>query len=89
MGERRVALVPEVVSKLKAKGLDVVVQSDAGADAMLTDAAFRDAGAQIATDAAEVWHSDVVVTIAPPDPQAIRGLGSGSILIGFLGGSGN
>ena len=84
MGERRVALVPEVVSKLKAKGLDVVVQSDAGADAMLTDAAFAAAGAQIATDAAEVWHSDVVVTIAPPDPQAIRGLGSGSILIGFL-----
>jgi NAD(P) transhydrogenase subunit alpha len=84
VGERRVALVPEVVSKLKAKGLDVVVQRDAGADAMLTDAAFTAAGAQIATDAAEIWTSDVVVTIAPPDPQTIRGLGSGSILIGFL-----
>jgi NAD(P) transhydrogenase subunit alpha len=87
VGERRVALVPEVVSKLKAKGLDVVVQSGAGAEAMLTDAAFEAAGAQIAQDAAEVWHSDVVVTIAPPDPQAIRGLGSGParpILIGFL-----
>ncbi|MGD1056789.1 MAG: Re/Si-specific NAD(P)(+) transhydrogenase subunit alpha [Solirubrobacteraceae bacterium] len=84
VGERRVALVPEVVSKLKAKGLDVVVQSGAGDDAMLTDAAFEDAGAQITQNAAEVWHSDVVVTIAPPDPQAIRGLGSGSILIGFL-----
>jgi H+-translocating NAD(P) transhydrogenase subunit alpha len=83
-GEHRVALVPEVVSKLKAKGLDVVVQGDAGADAMLTDAAFIAAGAQIAGDASEVWHSDVVVTIAPPDPQAIRGLGAGSILIGFL-----
>src|SRR5580704_8720307 len=83
-GEHRVALVPEVVGKLRAKGLDVVVQSDAGADAMLTDAAFGEAGAQIAKDAAEVWRSDVVVTIAPPDPQAIRGLGSGSILIGFL-----
>ena len=47
-GEHRVALVPEVVSKLKAKGLDVVVQSGAGADAMLTDAAFAAAGAQIA-----------------------------------------
>jgi NAD(P) transhydrogenase subunit alpha len=83
-GEHRVALVPEVVGKLISKGLDVVVQSDAGADAMLTDAAFLAAGAQIAKDAAEVWHSDVVVTIAPPDPETIRGLGSGSILIGFL-----
>jgi NAD(P) transhydrogenase subunit alpha len=83
-GEHRVALVPEVVGKLKSKGLDVVIQSDAGAEAMLTDAAFTAAGAQIASDVAEVWHSDIVVTIAPPDPQAIRGLGSGSILIGFL-----
>jgi proton-translocating NAD(P)+ transhydrogenase subunit alpha len=83
-GEHRVALVPEVVSKLKAKGLDVVVQSGAGDDALLTDAAYKDAGAEISADAAQVWGSDVVVTIAPPDPEAIRGLGSGSILIGFL-----
>jgi len=84
VGEHRVALVPEVVSKLKAKGLDVVVQSGAGADALLSDDAFRAAGAEVAQDAAAVWGADVVVTIAPPDPQAIRGLGSGSILIGFL-----
>jgi H+-translocating NAD(P) transhydrogenase subunit alpha len=83
-GEHRVALVPEVVSKLQVKGIDVLVQSQAGADAMLTDAAFTAAGAKVTDDAGEVWRSDVVVTIAPPDPQAIRGLGSGSILIGFL-----
>jgi NAD(P) transhydrogenase subunit alpha len=83
-GEHRVALVPEVVSKLKGKGLDVVVQSGAGADAMLTDAAFEEAGAQISPDAAQVWGADVVVTIAPPDPEQIRALGGGSILIGFL-----
>jgi H+-translocating NAD(P) transhydrogenase subunit alpha len=83
-GEHRVALVPEVVGKLKAKGLDVVVQSGAGTDALLTDEAFTAAGAQISPDAAGAWGCDVVLTIAPPDPQAIRGLGSGSILIGFL-----
>jgi H+-translocating NAD(P) transhydrogenase subunit alpha len=47
-GEHRVALVPEVVSKLGAKGLDVLVQSGAGADALLPDTAFAQAGAQIA-----------------------------------------
>ena len=83
-GEHRVALVPEVVSKLRAKGLDVVVQSGAGDDALLTDAAFAAAGAQTSGDASQIWGSDIVLTIAPPDPQAIRGLGSGSILIGFL-----
>src|SRR5271166_1152922 len=83
-GEHRVALVPEVVSKLRAKGLDVVVQSGAGADALLSDEAFAEAGAKVTDDAAEVWGSDVVVTIAPPDPEQIRALGKGSILIGFL-----
>ncbi len=83
-GEHRVALVPEVVSKLKAKGLDVVVESGAGADALLPDAAFTAAGARVSGDVGEIWDSEVVVTIAPPDAQQIRGLGSGSILIGFL-----
>ncbi len=31
-----------------------------------------------------MWGCDVVLTISPPDPEAVRGLGSGSILIGFL-----
>jgi NAD(P) transhydrogenase subunit alpha len=83
-GERRVALVPEVVSKLKAKGLDVVVQEGAGAGALLPDAAFAQAGAQIAPDRAEVFKSDVVLTIAPPTAEQILELGPGSILIGFL-----
>jgi NAD(P) transhydrogenase subunit alpha len=83
-GEHRVALVPEVVSKLVAKDLEVLVQSGAGAGALLSDDAFVQAGASVTSDAAEVWRCDVVVTIAPPDPQAIRGLGAGSILIGFL-----
>ena len=54
-GEHRVALVPEVVGKLKAKGLDVLVQSGAGADALLPDDAFAEAGARMTGDAAEVW----------------------------------
>jgi NAD(P) transhydrogenase subunit alpha len=83
-GEHRVALVPEVVSKLKAKGLDVVVQNGAGTDALVPDSAFAEAGAQLSADAAEIWGADVVVTIAPPDPEQIRSLGQGSILIGFL-----
>jgi NAD(P) transhydrogenase subunit alpha len=83
-GEHRVALVPEVVGKLKGKGLDVLVQSGAGTDALVPDAAFTDAGAEMTQDAGEVWRSDVVLTIAPPDPEQIRALGQGSILIGFL-----
>ena len=83
-GERRVALVPEVVGRLKSKGLDVVVQSGAGAQALLGDQAFIDAGAEIAADADAVWKADVVVTISPPTPEQVAKLGASSILVGFL-----
>jgi NAD(P) transhydrogenase subunit alpha len=83
-GEHRVALVPEVVGKLKARGLEVLVQRGAGAGALLPDGAFTDAGAELTDDAAEVWRSDVVVTIAPPTAAEVGLLGPGSLLIGFL-----
>jgi NAD(P) transhydrogenase subunit alpha len=83
-GEHRVALVPEVVGKLQAKGLEVLVQTGAGEDALLDDETYAAAGATIAPDAATVWGCDVVLTIAPPAAEAIRSLGQGSILIGFL-----
>jgi H+-translocating NAD(P) transhydrogenase subunit alpha len=83
-GEHRVALVPEVVSKLQAKGLDAVVQRGAGAGALLPDDAFADAGAQLSDDTGAIWACDVVVKIAPPDPEEVRALASGSILVGFL-----
>jgi NAD(P) transhydrogenase subunit alpha len=83
-GEQRVALVPEVVGKLKAKGLDVVVQAGAGDGALLPDSAFEEAGARLSSDAAEVWHSDVVVKISPPSEAEVGMLGQSSILVGFL-----
>ena len=83
-GEHRVALVPEVVSKLRAKGLDVMVQAGAGSGALLPDAAFEEAGASVASDAPQVWASDLVVVIAPPAGEEIHGLRADSILVGFL-----
>src|ERR1700745_1489496 len=84
VGEHRVALVPEVVGKLKGKGTEVLVQSGAGSGAVLPDDAYVQAGARTTDDAAEVWRSDVVLKIAPPDEGEVRALGPGSILIGFL-----
>ncbi|MHB1999873.1 MAG: Re/Si-specific NAD(P)(+) transhydrogenase subunit alpha [Solirubrobacteraceae bacterium] len=82
--ECRVALVPDVVARLKGKGVDVLVQAGAGAGALLPDAAFEKAGATIAPDAAAVWRCEVVLKIAPPSEQEIAMLGQGSLLIGFL-----
>src|SRR3954449_6961107 len=81
-GERRVALVPEVVRKLTAKDFEVVVESGAGAEAKLSDEAFKQAGASVGEG---VWDADVVVKVAAPTSEEIAKLGDDTVLIGFLG----
>jgi NAD(P) transhydrogenase subunit alpha len=88
-GERRVALVPEVVSKLiGAAGEDgtppeILVQRGAGAGALIGDEAFAEAGAELVDDAP--FDCDVVVKVAAPTAQEIARLGAETTLIGFLG----
>ena len=78
------ALVPDVVRRLKAKQIDVLVQSGAGAGALLSDDAFREAGAEVSDDPAAIWRCEVVLKISPPSEQEVAMLGQGSLLIGFL-----
>src|SRR4051812_38218106 len=78
--ERRVALVPEVVRKLTQKEHEVVVESGAGAGAMIPDALFEEAGAKIG----DPWGADVVVKVAPPSAEETSKLNSDNVLIGFL-----
>ena len=54
-GERRVALVPEVVRKLTGQGHDVLVERGAGAGALIPDEAFAEAGGTL-SDATAVWR---------------------------------
>src|SRR3954447_10959385 len=79
--ERRVALVPEVVKRLVAKGHEVTVQPGAGAGARLPDALFEEAGGRMSDD---VWSGDGVAKVAAPSSDEIGRLGSSTVLIGFL-----
>jgi NAD(P) transhydrogenase subunit alpha len=83
-GERRVGLVPEVVSRLVGDGLEVLVESGAGEEALLPDEAFTEAGAHVPADAAEVWGADLLVKVAPPSGAEIDRLSRDSTLVGFL-----
>ena len=80
-GERRVALVPDVVRRLSGQGHEVVVEPGAGAQAGFPDAAFADAGATLGAGA---WDADVVVKVAPPQDGEIGALSGDSVLVGFL-----
>ncbi len=82
-GERRVALVPEVVGKLAGQGLEVLVQEGAGAGALIPDSQLAEAGATL-TDEGDVWSAEIVVKVAPPTVEEAARLNAGSVLIGFL-----
>ena len=75
---------PTSSRKLTARGIEVVVERGAGDGALIPDAAFTDAGAQVTDDQAAVWGADAVVTIAPPAPAEIARMREGALLVGFL-----
>jgi H+-translocating NAD(P) transhydrogenase subunit alpha len=79
-GERRAALILKAVGQLAAKGVDVIVESGSGEQALLPDGLYTDASATIG----DVWSADVVVKVAPPSTEEIGKLQSGQTLIGFL-----
>ena len=84
-GERRVALVPDAVSKLIAAKLEVAVQAGAGSEAFYTDDAYQKAGATLVPDARTVLgQADALLKVQPPSLDEVAALKSGAILIGFL-----
>jgi NAD(P) transhydrogenase subunit alpha len=83
-GERRVALVPEVVKKLASAGHLVLVERGAGDGALIPDSAYEEAGAELTDDPAAVFGCQVVVKVAPPSAEETGRLRSESVLIGFL-----
>jgi H+-translocating NAD(P) transhydrogenase subunit alpha len=83
-GERRVALVPDAVAKLRAAGLDVLVETGAGAGAWLSDDAFTEVGASIVARDEAVATADVIVVVGRPDEATLAGLRSGQALLGML-----
>jgi NAD(P) transhydrogenase subunit alpha len=82
-GEKRVALVPDIISKLTRLGLEVAIESGAGIAAQASDDAYRAAGAQVV--AGDVLKSaDVVLSVTALTPAQIATLKKGAITISFL-----
>ena len=80
-GERRVALVPDAVSRLADAGFDVVVEPGAGAAASFPDAAYNEAGADLS---GSPWDADGVVKVRKPSADEVERLRAEQVLIGFL-----
>ncbi len=85
-GECRVAATPETARRLIEKlGFEVLIQSGAGEAASFSDDAYRDAGCEVASDAAAIWgQADIVLKVRPPEEDEVQQLRDGQTLIGFL-----
>jgi proton-translocating NAD(P)+ transhydrogenase subunit alpha len=81
--ERRVALVPEVVAKLRSAGHEILVETGAGAGAFLPDESYSDAGATV-VPADQLRSADAVVMVGRPDAAQIARLRPGQALFGML-----
>ncbi|NDA88587.1 MAG: NAD(P) transhydrogenase subunit alpha [Actinobacteria bacterium] len=82
-GELRVALVPDIISKLTKAGLEVVVESNAGLAAEYSDKQFSDAGAEVKSGDV-LAGSDVVLSVQPLTANQMKTLKKGAITISFL-----
>jgi proton-translocating NAD(P)+ transhydrogenase subunit alpha len=84
-GETRVAASAETVRKLKGLGLDVAVETGAGAAARVSDADYQSAGATVAPDSASVLSdADIVLSVRAPDASQVSALKKGAVLVALL-----
>jgi len=82
-GEKRVALVPDIINKLTRLGYEVVIQSGAGDNSQGTDAAYVAAGASVVRGDV-LAGADVVLSVQPLTPAQMATLKRGAITISFL-----
>lgn len=82
-GERRVALVPELVGRLTSLGLDVCVESGAGAGSDATDDDYREAGASVVSGDV-LGGADIVLAVNSLSPEQLAAMRRGAVAMSFL-----
>lgn len=83
--EYRVGLLPVGAELLSRAGHRVLIESQAGHASGFDDAAYLNAGAQIACSAREVWDSaEMVIKVKEPQPAEIPLMGKGQVLFTYF-----
>jgi NAD(P) transhydrogenase subunit alpha len=89
-GEKRVALVPDVVKGLTKSGVEVVVEAGAGAGSRYPDDAFAAAGAQVVSDRSAVFGgAAIVLKVQPPTPEESAMMKPGTVVVALVNASRN
>jgi H+-translocating NAD(P) transhydrogenase subunit alpha len=89
-GEKRVALVPEVVKRLTKSGVEVVVEANAGLASGYPDSDFSSVGATTTTDRAGLFGgATIVLKIQPPTIEEVGWMKPGTLVIALMNASRN
>jgi alanine dehydrogenase len=82
--EHRVALTPDGVRELERSGVEVLVETGAGADSAIPDADYAAAGARIVATPAEAWAQQLVVKVKEPQESELLHLRPDLTLFTYL-----
>jgi len=82
--ENRVALSPDGVKELVAKGFSCILEKDAGLNSYFTNEAYEAAGAKIVSRDDAYSTADVLLKVAPPIPDEVKRMKNGSTLLSFM-----
>ena len=82
-GEKRVALMPDVINKLTRLGYEVVIESGAGIHSQATDQLYTDAGATVKSGSV-ITEADVILSVTSLSPTQMSSLKRGAVTISFL-----
>ncbi len=81
--EKRVAITPKIVSKIKKLGYNVKVEKGLGLDANFFDSDYTEAGANI-SESSQVWSCEIILKINKPTQEEINNLDNNQTLISFF-----
>ena len=82
--EKRVALVPEAVALLVARGHQVLIEAGAGEQAHYSDSDYSESGARIVYDRRQAFQTAMVIKVEPPTREEVELMGMRQTLISAL-----
>ncbi len=82
--EKRVALVPEAVALLVARGHQVLIEAGAGEQAHYSDSDYSESGARIVYDRRQAFQTAMVIKVEPPTMEEVELMGMRQTLISAL-----
>jgi len=90
-GEKRVAVTPDIVEKIKKLGFTLSFEQGAGEASNISDADFQAAGGEVVRDTRQLWEiADIILKVRAPEMNTALGvheadlLKAGKTLISFI-----